>query len=128
MSTVRPAIVVWAERLMLVGAGLGFVREALLWNQRVALDGAGLALLFTVGIPVLIAGLVLLVTRKRSRGSFVFLVLLSVMAWYTSQRLGLTDGTPAFTAGAASLILQTAGLLAMLPPGSRRWLFSRSHG
>lgn len=125
MSAVRPAAAVWAERLMLVGAGFRFVREALIWNQRVALDGAGLALLFTVGIPVLIAGLALLVTRKRSRGSFVFLALLSAMAWYTSQRLGLTDGSPAIT---ASLILQTAGLFAMLLPGSRRWLFSRSHG
>jgi hypothetical protein len=124
----RPVAVRVAEGLGLLAALLGAVRETLIWDQRAALDGPALALAFTVAIPLLTAALVLLVTRRRSRSALVVSFLLTALAWLTTWKLGLTDGSPAFTAGAASLLLQSASLLLMLSPPALRWLRGRSNG
>jgi hypothetical protein len=92
----------------------------LIWDQRVALDGTMLALLFTVAVPLLIALLVLLATRRRSKLAFACLVLLTGVAWLSTWKLGLTDGSAAFTAGAASLILQSISLLLLVIAQGRR--------
>ena len=118
----RPNTVIWAERLGLAGAAMAAVREVLLWQQRVALDGTALALAFTIGAPLLIAALVLWTTRRGSLVAAGLLAVLCALAWFTSAKIGLLDGSAAFSAGAASLILQTAGLLILLTPSALRWL------
>ena len=98
------------ERLGLAAAALGFLREALIWPQRVALDGVVLAALLTVLAPALVVALVLAVTRRASWLAFAVLVLLTALAWFTTAKLGLTDGGMAFSVGAASLIVGTLAL------------------
>lgn len=124
----RPTAVRVAEGLGLLAALLTAVREALVWDQRVALDGPVLALVFTIAVPLLTAALVLLVTRRRSKVALVVTFLLVALAWMTTWKLGLTDGSPAFSAGAVSLILQSAGLFLMLSPKALQWLRGRSNG
>ncbi|HEX8483109.1 MAG TPA: hypothetical protein VF650_14525 [Allosphingosinicella sp.] len=124
----RPLPVRAAEALGLLAAGLGAVREAFIWEERTALDGPALALVFTLAVPLVMALLVLLVTRRRSKAALVVLFLLAALAWLTTGKLGLTDGSLAFTAGAASLILQSASLLLMLTPPALRWLRPAAHG
>ena len=124
-AVARPPAVRWAEWLGLASALLGAVREALLWNERVALDGTALTIVFTFLVPVFIALLVLAVTRWRSKSAFVVLVLLLALSWLTTARLGLTNWSAAYNAGAASLLLQTAGLLLMITPRAFRWLWGR---
>ena len=121
----RPSSILWAERLGLTSAAFGAIREALIWTQRVALDGILLAALFTIVVPLLVALLVLAVTRLRSILALVVMFLLLVLAWLTTVKLGLTDGSAAFSIGAASLIFQTASLVLMLVPASWRYLRAR---
>jgi uncharacterized membrane protein YpjA len=117
-----------AEGLGLFAAALGAVREAFVWEERTALDGPALALVFTLAVPLVTALLVLLVTRRRSKAALVVSFLLAALAWLTTVKLGLTDGSVAFTAGAASLILQSASLLLMLSPPALRWLRAPARG
>lgn len=126
-TDMRPQVVRWAEWLGLTAVLLGALREALIWEARAALDGPVLALIFTVAVPLLVALLVLLVTRRRSKVALGLLLMLTILAWLSTWKLGLTDGSVAFTAGAASLILQSIGLLLLVTPPSLRWLRAPDH-
>jgi hypothetical protein len=111
----------WAEITGLVAVLLGTLREVLIWDQRVALDGTVLAFVFTAGVPLLMAVLVLLATRRGSKAAFAALVIFTGLAWLTTWKLGLTDGSVAFSAGAASLILQSISLLLLVVAWVQGW-------
>jgi hypothetical protein len=94
-----------------------------LFDRRVEVDGRMLAILFTLGGPLLVLLLGLAVTRLGSSVAKWLFVALGAIALISAIRLGAGPwlDNPALLAGAVAGLCQLAAMLMLFTPAGRDW-------
>lgn len=129
----RPEAVKLFERAGLSAVVLDVVHQGLLWRERVAVDGERLASAFTFAVPLLVAGVVVLVSRGRrgwARWLYVVLVGLTLLAAFRAGFGYWVDKPPhvlaALVAGLGSLVGSVTAVAAVLSRSASRWVDRRA--
>ncbi len=122
----RPATIVWFERLIFAMLALGLVQAWLNFDKLAALPRSFVLMVSAVMVALIIL-LTLLVSRRRSRVAMwisIVLFVLGLPALVTTMKLMLIGAVTALAAGMdvlqALLELIAYGLL--FTPSARRWL------
>ncbi|HZF96042.1 MAG TPA: hypothetical protein VEZ20_14365 [Allosphingosinicella sp.] len=111
------------EFLLAAAALFEFAHLVGLFERRAEVDGTALALLFTIGGPLLVLLLGLGVTRLGSSVAKWLLVALVAMALFSAVRIGAEPwaNNPALIAGAIAGLCQLAAVLMLFTPPARSW-------
>ena len=111
------------EFLLLAAAVFETAHLVGLFERRAEVDGTALAVLFTIGGPLLVLLLGLGVTRLGSSVAKWLLVALVAVALLTAVRIGAEPwmNNPALIAGAMAGLCQLAAVLMLLTPAARSW-------
>ncbi|HEX8194210.1 MAG TPA: hypothetical protein VF552_15050 [Allosphingosinicella sp.] len=111
------------ELLLLAAAAFELAHLAGLFERRAEVDGTALAILFTIGGPLLVLLLGLGVTRLGSSLAKWLLVALVAIALLSAVRIGTEPwmNNPALIAGAFAGLCQLAAVLMLLTLSARSW-------
>lgn len=117
----RPDSIVWFERIIIVTLLLGIVNSWLIWPQLVSQASPAFVFAVQAMTLIMILGLTLLISHRRSRVAKWISIALFVVGLPTFFNQGL----PAGGSGAVSIIQILAQLLAyslLFTPSAKRWL------
>ncbi len=111
------------ELLLAAGALFEAIHLIGLFGRRAEVDGTMLAILFTVGGPLVVPLLGLAVTRLASSLAKWLLILLVAVALLSALRIGFSQwlDQPALLAGAVAGLCQIVAVAMLFTPAGRRW-------
>lgn len=125
----RPLAIVAFERLFLGTLVVGLIREYFDWDMIVGMTSSAgvthpvaLILGFQLLITVIIVGLVLLVSRRRSKIAMWLTILLTIGGFYSFVPSLQEASTASGILGIVQAVGQLAGLALLFTPTARQWM------
>lgn len=119
----RPQSIVNFERLIFASLGLGVIQSYLAWDQLTQMGSAGFVLFVQLFVFLLMVGLTLLVSRRRSKiAMWISIALFALgLPWFIQMLLqGIMPGSAWISVAQTILQLFAFGLL--FTPSARDWL------
>lgn len=129
----RPLAIIAFERLFLGTLVVGLIREYFDWDMIVDMTAAAdvthpVALILGVQllITVIIVGLVLLISRRRSKIAMWLIILLTIGGFYSFVPSLQEASTVSGIFGIVQAIGQLAGLALLFTPTARQWMAQKT--